>query len=60
MIHGAGKMQKTLSQIEPRRRRGNESHEFKKDASDEEEKFKQASIAYLERLINERKKINPK
>jgi hypothetical protein len=31
---------------------------FRKEINDAEEKFKQDSIAYLQRLINERKKQN--
>ena len=33
---------------------------FRKEVNDAEEKFKQDSIAYLQRLINEREKTKPK
>jgi len=33
---------------------------FRKEVNDAEEKFKQDSVAYLQRLINEREKTKPK
>jgi hypothetical protein len=54
-------LQKQLSQIEPQRMPGIESQEnFGKEVNGAEEKFKQDSVAYLQRLINEREKTKPK
>jgi hypothetical protein len=55
------RLQKQLSQIEPQRMPSIESQEnFRKEVNGAEEKFKQDSAAYLQRLINEREKTKPK
>jgi hypothetical protein len=55
------RLQKQLSQIKTQRMPGIESQKnFGKEVNGAEEKFKQDSAAYLQRLINEREKTKPK
>ena len=55
------RLQKQLSKIETQRMAGIESQKnFREEVNGAEEKFKQASAAYLQRLINEREKTKPK
>ena len=55
------RLQKQLSQIETQRMTGIEPQKnFRKEVNGAEEKFKQDSAAYLQRLINEREKAKPK
>ena len=55
------RLQKQLSQIETQRMPGIESQKkFREEVNGAEEKFKQDSAAYLQRLINEREKAKPK
>jgi hypothetical protein len=50
------RLQKQLSRTEPRRKTHVESQEIFRKEVNAEEKFKKDSAAYLQRLINERKK----
>jgi hypothetical protein len=55
------RLQKQFSQIETQRMPGIESQKnFREEVNGAEEKFKQDSVAYLQRLINEREKAKPK
>ena len=55
------RLQKQLSQIETQRMSGIESQKnFREEVNCAEEKFKQDSVAYLQRLMNEREKAKPK
>jgi len=55
------RLQNQPSKIEPQRMPSIESQEnFRKEVNGAEEKFKQDSVAYLQRLINEREKTKPK
>lgn len=55
------RLEKQLSQIETQRMASIESQNiFREEVNNAEEKFKQDSAAYLQRLINEREKTKPK